>query len=468
MTTEVKVNQPAGPHDIAQEKIKFLEKLSYFFATMSSGPILTLTGSFLMIFYTDVIGLNPIAIGTLFLISRIVDAINDPITGYFIDRMPRTKSGKYRYLLMIGGLIASINFALMWFGPAWATVGKLAIAYVSYLLLGVTYDIFDIAKNSLLPAMTANPKERISLGSIGAVGGILGGMIFSIIAPIILAAGNSSLAAYSKLILIVSASVIFVTVFGGLFIKERVIPAGDDTKSSVKDYLKIFAQSPVLVLLAFNFLFATGYYLFQAVNAYFFTYVMKNLALLGTVSFALLIGLVPGIVVAGVFSRKLGKKRALVVSSLMMAGAFLIRWIDPTSVVLIYVSTLVTGFTFGLWMPISTVLGADIIDYVEYKLDHRSEPAVASISSFVSKAGNGVGGAIPGFVLGLVGYVAGGAQQSASVINSIKILSIGVPILFFVAAALVFGLAYKLDKKLLQEVEDALSERRAAKLAKSK
>jgi Na+/melibiose symporter-like transporter len=119
-------------------------------------------------------------------------------------------------------------------------------------------------------------------------------------------------------------------------------------------------------------------------------------------------------------------------------------------------------------MPISTVLGADIIDYVEYKLDHRSEPAVASISSFVSKAGNGVGGAIPGFVLGLVGYVAGGAQQSASVINSIKILSIGVPILFFVAAALVFGLAYKLDKKLLQEVEDALSERRAAKLAKSK
>ncbi len=468
MTTEVQASQPVAPLDIAQEKIKFLEKLSYFFATMSSGPILTLMGSFLMIFYTDVIKLNPIAVGTLFLISRIVDALNDPITGYFIDRMPRTKTGKYRYLLMIGGLIASINFALMWFGPAWSPVGKLAIAYVSYLLIGVTYDIFDIAKNSLLPAMTANPKERISLGSIGAVGGILGGMVFSIIAPIVLAAGNSSLAAYSKLILIVSASVIFVTVVGGLFIKERVIPAGDDTKPSVKEYLKIFAQSPVLVLLSFNFLFATGYYLFQAVNAYFFTYVMKNLAMLGTVSFALLIGLVPGIVVAGLFSGKLGKKRALVVSSLMMAGAFLIRWIDPTSVVLIYISTLVTGFTFGLWMPISTVLGADVIDYVEFKLDHRSEPAIASINSFVSKAGNGVGGAIPGFALGLAGYIAGGAQQPAAVINVIKVLSIGIPILFFVAAAVVFGLAYKLDGKLFQEVEDGLSERRTAKLTQSK
>ena len=187
-----------------------------------------------MIFYTDVIGLNPIAIGTLFLISRLVDAVNDPLTGYFIDRMPRTKFGKFRSLLMIGGLIASINFALMWYGPAWAPAGKLVIAYVTYLLLSVTYDIFDIAKNSLLPSMTANPKERISLGSIGAVGGILGGMVFSIVAPGILAADNSSLAAYSKLILIVSLTVVFMTGFGGWFIKERVIPAGDETKSSLK------------------------------------------------------------------------------------------------------------------------------------------------------------------------------------------------------------------------------------------
>ncbi len=468
MTTASPAAQPATPHDLAQEKIGFLEKLSFFFATMSSGPILTLTGSFLMIFYTDVIGLNPIAIGTLFLISRIVDAINDPITGYFIDRMPRTKSGKFRSLLMIGGVIASLNFALMWYGPAWATVGKLAIAYVSYLLLGITYDIFDIAKNSLLPAMTANPKERISLGSIGAVGGILGGMVFSIVAPIILAADNSSLAAYSKLILIVSATVVFMTVFGGVFIKERVIPAGDDTKASLKDYLNIFAQSQVLVLLSFNFLFATGYYLYQAVNAYFFTYVIKDLAMLGSVSAFMLVGLVPGILLAGFFSGRLGKKRALVISSLMMAGAFLLRWIDPTSVALIYVGTITTGFTFGLWMPVSTVLGADVIDYVEYKLHHRSEPAVASINSFVSKAGNGVGGAIPGFALGLAGYVAGSQQQPASAITTITVLSIGIPIIFFVVAALVFGLGYKLDKEALQKIEEALSERRAAKQAQPK
>ena len=460
--------QPAASHDIAQDKIKFLEKLSFFFATMSSGPILTLTGSFLMIFYTDVIGLNPIAIGTLFLISRIVDALNDPITGYFIDRMPRTKAGKFRSLLMIGGLIASLNFALMWFGPAWSPVGKLAIAYVSYLLLGITYDIFDIAKNSLLPAMTANPKERSSLGAIGAIGGIVGGMVFSIVAPIILAAGNSNLESYTKLILIVSVTVIFMTSFGGLFIKERVIPAGEDTNSSLKEYLKIFVQGPVLALLGFNLMFATGYYLYQAVNAYFFTYVMKDLALLGSVSAMMLVGLLPGIFLSGLITRKLGKKRAMILAAVLMMLGFMLRWIAPTSAILIYVSTIFAGFTFGLWMPVSMVLTADVIDYIEFKMDHRSEPAVASINSFISKAGNSLGGAIPGFALGLAGYIAGSQQQPSSAISAITILSVGVPVFFFLAAALIFGFGWKLDKNSFQQVEDALSERRAAKLAQSK
>ena len=110
------------------------------------------------------------------------------------------------------------------------------------------------------------------------------------------------------------------------------------------------------------------------------------------------------------------------------------------------------------------VLTADVIDYIEFKLNHRSEPAVASINSFISKTGNSLGGAIPGFVLGLTGYIAGSQQQPSSAISAITILSIGVPVLFFVVAALIFGFGWKLDTKNLQNVEDVLSERRAAKL----
>ena len=140
-----------------------------------------------MIFYTNVIGLNPIAIGTLFLLSKIVDGISDPINGYLIDRLPRAKFGKYRSVIIVTIGTPVLNFLLLWFGPAWTTSGKLTIAYISYLVLGFSFDYMDIPKNSFLPAMTANPKERSSLGMLIALGTIVSGMVVAIIAPLILA-----------------------------------------------------------------------------------------------------------------------------------------------------------------------------------------------------------------------------------------------------------------------------------------
>ena len=80
-TTSTQPIQPLASGDIAQEKLKLGEKLSYLLATMAPYPLLGLTSGYLMIFYTNVIGLNPIAIGTLFLLSKITDGISDPING---------------------------------------------------------------------------------------------------------------------------------------------------------------------------------------------------------------------------------------------------------------------------------------------------------------------------------------------------------------------------------------------------
>jgi Na+/melibiose symporter-like transporter len=117
-TTSTQPIQPLASGDIAQEKLKFGEKLSYLLATMAPYPLLGLTSGYLMIFYTNVIGLNPIAIGTLFLLSKIMDGISDPINGYLIDRLPRTKFGKYRSVMIGGTIVCCLNFLLLWFGPA--------------------------------------------------------------------------------------------------------------------------------------------------------------------------------------------------------------------------------------------------------------------------------------------------------------------------------------------------------------
>jgi len=102
------------------------------------------------------------------------------------------------------------------------------------------------------------------------------------------------------------------------------------------------------------------------------------------------------------------------------------------------------------------------------KMRYRSEAAVASIGSFVGKVSSGIAGAIPGYVLGWAGYVATSQTQPANVITAIIWLTIGSPIFFFAASAMIFGFGYNLDKNTLQKVEAELSQRRAANQASPK
>ena len=82
--------------------LSWKEKFAFFLVNMGNIPLMTLLGSFLLIYYTDVVGLNPTVVGTLFLVSRIFDGVNDPIMGYVIDHLPRTKLGKFRSYLIHG------------------------------------------------------------------------------------------------------------------------------------------------------------------------------------------------------------------------------------------------------------------------------------------------------------------------------------------------------------------------------
>lgn len=98
-------------------------------------PLMGLLSGFFMIYYTNVVGLEPAALATLFLISKVVDGISDPIMGYFLDKFPVTKMGKFRPMIILGTIICVINYILLWFGAVWIPVGKYVIVYVTYLLL---------------------------------------------------------------------------------------------------------------------------------------------------------------------------------------------------------------------------------------------------------------------------------------------------------------------------------------------
>lgn len=425
------------------------EKLSYFLANVGNIPLMTLTSSYLLIFYTNVIGLDPAAVATLFLISRILDGINDPITGFFMDRMPRTKMGKFRPLLIIGSIICCLNYLLLWFGPVWAPAGKLVIVYITYLLLGFTFDIMDISLNSTLPVMTADSKQRNSLSTIKGVGYIVGTILVSVLAPKILG-DTSNLQGYFVLI---TGTVVIVAVFsiiGALGIKERVAPVAEK-KYTIKEELKILIERPVLITFLAILLYSIGTTLVSSSNTYFFTYIIDDLEKLSIVSLVTSLGTIPGILLAGPIISKLGKKFCHVFAILIPVPFMLMRLFAIEDFTIILLASAITGISSGIAIPMRYGMQADNTDYIILKRNQQAEAAIASLSSFISKCAMGIGGAIPGYLLAWAGFQKDAPVQSDAVESAIIACTVTIPAILFIAAAIIFGTLYPLSKNKLAE-----------------
>ena len=426
-------------------RIRIGEKFAYFLTNIGNIPIMMLLSSFFLIFYTDIVGLDAGKIATLFLISKIMDGISDPVMGYLLDRFPVTKMGKFRPVIIIGSIICAINYILLWFGSVWIPVGKYVVVYVSYLLLGWTFDILDIPLNSLMPVMTADQKEKNSLSVWKMVGLILGGMIVGIVGPVIVASGT--LESYYLLIFLFTGISVVFSVVGALGVKERVPFAGtEEEKYSFKDMLGFLIAQPVIVTFIASFCYCLASFIQSGANSYFFTYIMGDLALMAGVSGMSMIGMVPGMILGPVISNKIGKKKIYTVGMLIAALGFGIRIVAPTSLLLAYIGTILAGLGGGMSSTLLYAIQADNTLYIQHKTGKRAEAAIASLSSFITKVGQGVAGAIPGYVLAATGFQAG-TQLSAASSNGIIACVIIMPTIFAVLGALLFGLKYPITKE---------------------
>lgn len=434
------------------------EKLSYFLANVGNIPLMTLTSSFLLIFYTNVVGLDPAAVATLFLISRILDGINDPVMGFLMDRMPRTKMGKFRPMLIIGTVICALNYVLLWFGPVWAPSGKLVIVYITYLLLGLTFDLMDISLNSLLPVMTADNKQRNKLSTVKGVGYIVGTILVSVLGPMILG-DTSNLQGYYVLILGTVFFVVLFSIVGALGVKERVEPV-TEKKYTIKEELQILMEKPVLITFLAILLYSIATTLVSSSNTYFFTYIIPNLEQLGTVSLLTSLGTIPGILLAGPIISKFGKKACHVFAILIPVPFMILRLFAIQNFSIILLASVISGISSGIAIPMRYGMQADNTDYIILKRHQQAEAAIASLSSFISKCAMGIGGAIPGYLLAWAGFQKDAAVQPDSVNTAIIACTIVIPAVLFIVAAVIFGVLYPLNQKKLAQQNEQLQQLR--------
>lgn len=442
-----------------QDKIKMREKLSFAMANFGNIPVMTLINGYLLIFYTNICGLSPAACATLFLIARFLDAINDPLVGFMIDHLPTRKMGHFRPTLILGTILCSANFLLLWFGPMLSTSGKLAIAYVSYILLGVLFPVMDISLNSLLPVMTEDMKERNSLSTIKGLAYVIGALVIGVAAPLILG-DTSNKQGYINLVLIMTAVIFFFSIIGTMGVKERVKPQMENSYS-VKELFKILSQKPVYITFLAVLLYSIGSNIVNAANTYFYTYIFEDLTLASIITLITCVAVFPATMVIGNLIGRFGKKKMYAIGLALAGLTPIIRLLDVRSIPLLIVSVLIAGIGAGFAAPLNYGIQADNTDYIEVSMGIRAEGAVASLSSFVSKCAMGIGGAIPGYLLQLAGFDSKAAVQNDDVINMIVLCVLILPAIVNVVAIVIFSKGYPITKEKLNEQTYLLREKRS-------
>jgi len=442
------------------DRIGNKEKLAYFSVNIGNIPIMTLIGSFLLIFYTDVVGLNPGAVATLFLITRVLDGANDPLMGYIIDHLPRTKWGRFRPYIILGTLICGINYLALWLGPSLATSGKLIIAYVSYVFLGITFDLMDVPLNSLIPVMSTNQRDRDSLSIIKSLGYGVGGVLFTApIVPLIMLFSTQQ-EGYHFVIITAVTFVIVASVIGTMGIKERVEPATKE-RYKMKDLLKMLSFKPVIGLFVTVLVVNIATSVATAVAIFYFTYVCGDASLMSIFTLVQVMFAGAGFFLAMYLFRRLGNKRIFITGIITsVIPMTIVLFIPPSATTLLMVILGVSRIGIGFTSIVSYAMQADVMDYIDWKMGVRSEGAIAALFSFIVKAAMGIGGAIPGYVLAATSYVPNQAQ-SASALFGITLLFLGIPVIAALIALVLVVLLYPIDSRMSKEMQAELARRRA-------
>jgi GPH family glycoside/pentoside/hexuronide:cation symporter len=457
------------------ERITLREKVGYGLGDMASSMFWKIFGMYLLFFYTDVFGISAAAAGTLFLLTRIWDAVNDPLMGIITDRT-KNRLGKYRPYILWFALPFAIAGVLTFYTPNLGASGKLIYAYLTYTLMMMVYTAVNVPYASLLGVMSHDSRQRNILSSYRMSFAFIGSFItFMLFQPLIDWFGGDAVpAAWTKAVAIIGAICMALFFLTFKWTRERVQPVDrrSENTSIRRDLTLLLKNRPWWILVAtglaalmFNAIrdtVAIYYFKYYAVSDYRMPRAGWDIA---TIYF--LVGQAAnlvGVVLAAPLSNRFGKRPTYITAMLTAAALSLFFCLlKPTDLVAVLSLQTLVSVCAGVVLPLLWSMFSDICDYQEWKTGRRATGLIFSSSSMSQKFGWAIGPALVGWMLAAFGYVAPTdgieAAQPDSVIFGIKLMLSWLPALacLFAAAGMFF---YPLTDRKVKEISSALEKLR--------
>jgi GPH family glycoside/pentoside/hexuronide:cation symporter len=443
------------------------EKIGYGLGDMASNLYFQTFVVFMPIFYTDVFGLAPAAMGTMMLFSRFWDAANDPLMGMIADRTD-TKWGKFRPY--IAGFAIPIGLAgfLAFNTPNFGASGNLIYAYVTYILLMMMYTGVNVPYAALMGVITPNSAERTSVSQYRFAFAFIGQFVAGAVTlGLVQNFGSGNEAIGWRMVMVLYGIVAAALLFGTFSLtKERVLPKVSK-QNRIKDDLKDLIKNKPWILMGLATFFQLTFIVMRGSSTtYYFRYFIGNQELnllgmnidlgyalftssfIGVGTFATFIGALLTSRINKYFSKKTIYSRFLIISAIC---SLLFYFLSPESIILIYTLNALVSFFFGSVSVTQWAMYTDTADYGEWKFGRRSTALIMAASLFALKMGLTAGGTIVGWVLEGYGFIANEIQTESTLLG-IKMLMSVFPALFGIIGGFLV-LFYPITDEKMVEIE---------------
>lgn len=441
--------------------VSFVERLAFGCGDLANNVIYAAITTFLLFYYTNVIGVSAAAVGTIMLISRFLDGIADLTMGVIVDRT-KSKYGKARPWILRMAVPFAIGAVLLFSVPmSWGNNAKLVYIFITYNLVStVIYTSINVPYATLNALITQDQYQRSVLSIFRMVLATVGTMGIALLTlPLVKLFGNNP-RAWSFTFAVFGVVAVFLFLFTFLGTKERVKPANKkqlENNIPIKDGVKALFKNKywgiitISLVLIFIILTING-----GSTIYYAETILENKDLVGILATAMNLAQIVTMLILARFIKKYGKRNVMIVGSVITIFAYGMMALSGKNVQILLLGNIIKGFGSGAIIACMFTMVSDTIEYGEWKTGLRTEGLINSASSFGFKVGGGLGAAMIGWILSAGGYVAGANVQSVSAIFAIKALYIYLPMVLTVIQIVVL-LRYKLDKEypsILQELTD--------------
>lgn len=450
-------------------RLSKIELGGYAFGDLAGQTLINFVSTFFLLFCTDYLGISPLAAGTIFLVARLWDAINDPMMGSIADHT-KTRLGSYRPWIAIGAPIVALTFIMMFVKVGTPNFNYLIWAYVAYLLYGTAATVTGVPYGTITNVTTLNPRDRSLLGVIRDYGANIGGFLVSTFGTMMIihfsgadgemtSKGFTTVAIIAAIFALICYYIVFFTQ------KERIEPP----KSTVGFFkgVKISVKNKaVLCLLLMGFCFNMAIQFKANMTAYYCINVMGNAGSIGTLLTLVYTLPLIGLLFVPKLMKVFERRTFLSLAGILTVVSGVVSLISGASMAGQVISSGFLGLALSCTFALIWSSMPDAIDDGEIKTGQRAPGVTYALGTFMIKAAAGLSSFVAGWILTWIGYQPEAAAQTAETLSGMQTWY-GIYPIFWGILMFVFSRIYKLTRATVAENASVLAKRRAEEAAEA-